>query len=109
MSNKSNRSKANKAVVTEELVETPVEEVSTEEEKVAETPAEEKKVEEVKTFKGVVAGCEKLRVRKAPTTVEDNTVRIINAGTKLLLKEYNDTWFETADGEFVMSKFVTRI
>lgn len=106
MSNKSNRSKANKTVEPE-VVETPVEEVLTEE--VVEAPVEEKKVEEVKTFKGVVAGCEKLRVRKAPTTVEDNTVRIINAGTKLLLKEYNDTWFETADGEFVMSKFVTRI
>ena len=98
MSNKSNRSKTNKAVEPE-VVETPVEEVLTEEEE----------VEEVKTFKGVVTGCEKLRVRKAPTTVEDNTVRIINAGSKLLLKEYNDTWFETDDGNFVMSKFVTRI
>lgn len=103
MSNKSNRSKTNKAVEPE-VIETPVEEVSTEEEKVVETL-----IEEPQLFKGVVTGCEKLRVRKAPITVEDNTVRIINAGTKLLLKEYNDTWFETADGEFVMSKFVTRI
>lgn len=68
---------------------------------------EETKMPEV--FKVKVVNCERLRIRKAPTTKEDNEIKVIDAGTILAVKEHSEKWFEVVDGGFVMSEFVARI
>lgn len=71
---------------------------------------EEEKAEPIDEFEIVkVSGCQKLRVRKTPTTEANNVVKIIPAGTILKVRKHNTDWSEIKDGGFVMSKFIVQV
>lgn len=87
--------------ITEETIEPADESVEEIEEETA------KSVDEYEVVK--VSGCQKLRIRKAPTTEENNVVKIITAGTILKVRKHNADWSEIKDGGFVMSKFIVQV
>lgn len=76
------------AEVLEPVVEAPVEK-----------PVEKKK----KTF-GIVSGCEKLNVRKAPST-ESEVVEMINQDDKIEILATEDRFYKIKNG-YVMQDFI---
>lgn len=98
---------------TEETVKVADESVSEIKEETAEPvdeATEEIKEEPVDEYEVVkVSGCQKLRVRKTPTTEENNVIKIIPAGEILNVRKHNADWSEIKDGGFVMSKFIVRV
>lgn len=111
---KNNTPKESTEPFTVEEVTKPVDEsVEKNEEETAELvdeAAEEIKEEPVDEYEVVkVSGCQKLRVRKTPTTEENNVIKIIPAGAILKVKKYDADWSKIKDGGFVMSKFIVQI
>lgn len=120
MAAKSTKSKANKAkaIVAEDVAPVITKEVKVPEKgpvaekpivkPVTDEPVVDIAVKEIKPSipKGVVVGCVRLNVRKAPSTSAP-VVRILNANTiiPIYTKTTNGEWYETKGG-FVMAKFI---
>lgn len=86
----------------EEIKEETAEPVDEAAEEIKEAPVDEYEVVKV-------SGCQKLRVRKTPTTEANNVIKIVPAGTILKVKKHNMDWSEIKDGGFVMSKFIVQV
>lgn len=86
----------------EEIEEETAEPVDEAVEEIKEAPVDEYEVVKV-------SGCQKLRVRKTPTTEANNVIKIVPAGTILKVKKHNMDWSEIKDGGFVMSKFIVQV
>lgn len=99
MANIKNYSKMSTATPVEEIVNDAVVET-------VEAPIETPIVEEVKPKTGVVIGCSKLNVRKAPKT-EAKILTTINKGSTVTIHDEIGDFYKIGDKEYCMKKYIS--
>ena len=71
-----------------------------------EAPVEEPVVEEVKPKTGMVVGCTKLNVRKAPNT-NAKVLTTINKGSSVTIHDEVGDFYKIGDKEYCMKKYIS--
>lgn len=98
---------AKREMKKQNVEETNVEQAVEQAEPVVSTEAPEEKKKEGSVTKGIVTGCEKLNIRKAPKA-DAPVVTIVDAGTELKIidpEKATNGWYKVDKG-FCMAKYV---
>lgn len=98
MANKKNYSKMSTAPQ--------IDEIETEVVETVEAPVEAPVIEEVKPKTGVVVGCTKLNVRKAPNA-NAKVLTTINKGSSVTIYDEVGDFYKIGDKEYCMKKYIS--